>query len=189
MNLLRKNNFLKSKKRKQTGFTLIEILIASYIFLIVIISGTSIFTSTVNAKLKANAMWATQQEGRLLLEQIIDLAKESKVKGVMVGGASNERLYLCADKACTDILYQILLFDNRIRVIRNPLTDPYVYYLNAKDKIEVMSFIPKCKSSSVLNAWPFLNLELKVQSINSGRRAEQDIMVLRTTYSWEKYIN
>ncbi|GAH02628.1 unnamed protein product, partial [marine sediment metagenome] len=36
--------------KTKAGFTLIEILIASYIFLLVVVAGTAIFSSSVGAK-------------------------------------------------------------------------------------------------------------------------------------------
>jgi prepilin-type N-terminal cleavage/methylation domain-containing protein len=58
------------KKKSQLGFTLIEILIASLIFLTVILIGTSIFGAAVGNRAKANIVRATQQGARYAVEAI-----------------------------------------------------------------------------------------------------------------------
>lgn len=62
---------LRRTGKPQSGFTLIEILIASVIFLITIITATAIFSASIGTRSKIELYWATQQNSRLALEEIV----------------------------------------------------------------------------------------------------------------------
>jgi len=78
----------KIKIHVSRAFTLIEILVASFIFLIVILIGTAVFGAAVGNRAKANIVRATQQGARYAVE-----AMSREIRMANVTGAMNKVYY------------------------------------------------------------------------------------------------
>lgn len=79
-------------KKNKRGFTLIEILLAAFIFTAVVTSAVAIFTMTLNVQSSTRESRELVQEERLALEQI---SRDVRI--------SNGAFEFCSDQNCTNI--------------------------------------------------------------------------------------
>ncbi len=182
-------------KKLQTnqGFTLIEILIASYIFLLVIVAGTMIFTSAVGAKMKASAFWETQQEARYAMEKIVKMIRDEEVKGFRICDdfahevPSGIQLYLCKTGNC-DNLYQqprIWLYSSLDAIYAED--DSGLFRLTSPNvKVTNLQF-DGYWSTSISDRQPYITIEMEVENASGERVVEKDTLKLRTTVSLRTY--
>lgn len=187
---------MKSQKSKvktkkfycKSGFTLIEILIASYIFLLVVVAGTMIFSSTIGAKMKASAFWETQQEARYAMEKIVKLIREENVKGFTVEDIKKDRLILCKDVDCSEPTYIIALsYPADYIYIENYSEATFSRLTSENVKVTKLQFEPSYFPDPNSIQQPYITIEIEVENAPGERVIEKDTLKLRTTVSLRTY--
>ena len=182
-----------SKLQTNFGFTLIEILVASYIFAIVILAGTAIFSSSIGAKMKANIFWKTQQESRYAMEKIVKTIRNEEIKGFSFGVTDNSILYLCQTVDCSlnNARYKIYLSsaNSAIYIQENPnsLSSKPAVQLTSDDvkvtKLQFDGFYPSVNSKMQ----PYINIAMTLRNTTTGRATEKDTLNSKTTINFRNY--
>ncbi len=195
---MKKLQTTNDKRQTNRGFTLVEILIASYIFLLVVVAGTAIFSSSVGAKMKASAFWTTQQEARYAMEKIIKTIRSENVRGLGIYD-SNSRLVLCGTVGqCPE--------DSPLQFWLESSTEGSAIYF--QDEEENLSTLTSPDSVKVTNLefkgyypvaatpgipgtgsdrQPYITIEMTVENAPGERVVEKDTLTLKTTVSLRTY--
>jgi len=172
--------------KTESGFTLIEILIASYVFLLVVLAGTIIFSSAVGAKMKASAFWETQQDTRYIMEKITRTIKSENIKGFKITN-NNQGLWLCDSANCPSgaPLYRFYLKNSEKSIYFGEGTAVETKLSSSNIEVTDLRFGP---SFSVENNQPYLTIKLTVRN-KAGKKIEEDTLTLRTAVSLRNYSN
>ena len=177
----------KGTKIKLSGFTLIEILIASYIFVVVILAGAAIFSSSIGAKMKATSFWETQQDGRYLMEKISKAIRDPAVKGFKIS-LDQKTLELCSDidssGQCLKNLYTFTLSRENIYFKGE---DNSLSALNTDNtKIKDLKFSGYYPSGGA-RIQPYITIEMTIENKAGKRKIDTDSLTLKTTVSLRNY--
>lgn len=185
--------------KNTTGFTMIEILVASYIFLVVVLAASMIFSSSVGAKMKASAFWKTQQESRYAMEKITRAIRDDRVKGFKVAGAGHQELILCKDKDCSgasspNMIYRIYRTSsttspNTIRLVDRSQSTSSTFDLTSVQNVNVtdLTFDPVSSPSSLSTNQPFITIKMIVKNNITNNTTQEDSLTLKTTINLRNY--
>ncbi len=179
---------LKIPKNNQ-GFTLIEILLASYIFMVVILAATAVFSSTIGAKMKASAFWQTQQEGRYAMEKTVKTIRSENVKAVKVSPTDDSILWLYKDTSyqSSSLIYRIRLTSNAIYLINTSVTpNVSIRLTSANVKVTDLKFSGYYPSAISIQQ-PFVTIKMKLENSAVSKQAEKETLTLRTTVNLRNY--
>ncbi len=180
------------KLQTNRGFTLIEVLIASYIFLLVVMAGTAIFSSSVGAKMKASAFWTTQQETRYAMEKIVKTIRDEQIKGFQTSGSI---LLLCSTSSVlcdeSSAIYRISwseFGDRRIWFEENPAdpSHPMAGLTSTNVDVTDLQFDGYWPGPGS-DRQPWITILMTVENASGERVIEKDTLTLRTTVSLRTY--
>lgn len=194
------------KPKPKPGFTLIEILIASFIFLVAVLAGTAVFSATVGTKSKVEVFWATQEGGRygmeLMIREIKDFTYKSPANTIKkipdLGSSDPIADELEIEKDGQEIKFKL----ERVTGLGSP---PPMYYRLIKevnsasqiitaDNIQVTSlkftgpFDESNNYQLTKNFHPYIGIEMTIKNRPDRFRAkETDTLILRTVVSLRNY--
>ena len=93
------NYELRIKNKKNTGFTLIELIVAMAVFSLAIVGAVGIFIRAIEGQRKIAAIQAVEENARFVLEM---LAKEVRMSAVNSPNGANDSLDIIARKEAGD---------------------------------------------------------------------------------------
>jgi len=177
------------KLQTAPGFTLIEILLASYIFLVVVLAATAVFSSTIGAKMKASAFWQTQQEGRYAMEKIIKTIRLENVKAVKVSPTDHSILLLYKDTSyqTSSLIYRVRLTNKAIYLVNTSVSPNVIVCLTSANvkvsDLEFSGYYPTASSTQQ----PFVTIKMTVETANASKQSEKESLTLKTAVNLRNY--
>ncbi|HLC39206.1 MAG TPA: prepilin-type N-terminal cleavage/methylation domain-containing protein [Patescibacteria group bacterium] len=186
------------KNKLKSGFTLIEILIASYIFVVVMVAATVIFSSSVGAKMKAQVYWENQQEARFAMEKITRATKDSTIKSFAV--ESGPKLILCSDyySSCSSAsasggkAFQFWYDINAKAIYMQKGGSTAIRLTSSNVEVSNVSFSPSNPATTPQNdenktVQRFVTVSFTVKNAPGIKRVSSDTLTLKTTMALRYY--
>lgn len=121
------NIIYNKNKRKNAGFTLMEVLIATSVFVLVALASLSIYVATLKASQKTIALTRIQQESQLIMGVLAKKIRTSRVNyNYYVGGpsASGEDELAVTDLAGDEYVFALDTDNNSLSVEVNDSGNP-----------------------------------------------------------------
>jgi type II secretory pathway pseudopilin PulG len=182
------------KTNLKKGFTLIEILIASYIFVLVIIAGEAIFSSSIGSKMKATSFMETQQDSRTVMEKISQLIRDPKTLCIKADSMDSSYLDIYdaydVNTGCSQQVYHIYLSNSNIN-LKQFNSDG-----SLKSDTQINSGNTNITNTDIFNGYypspssthqPFVTIKLTTKNIVGNRKIDADTLTLQTTIDFRNY--
>lgn len=94
-----------NKRRKADGFTLIEVLISTSIFAVIILSITSLFKLSIDAQREAMAVQNTQESLKYFLEMTAKEMRMAQRDGAVCLNVEDDKVFAITQSSGSDTLY------------------------------------------------------------------------------------